>query len=152
MARALGVLLLLFVASLPATAGQDRASFKVSVRIPARALLASVGSAGGLEISPVDVAQGYKQVVVRYRVTGTGSRGYLLQIAPRIGLTRHVAVGGLGSEVLIGDSPVEIHRPAAGRLDAAYADDLVLSLRVVLEPEARPGRYPLPLELAALPL
>jgi hypothetical protein len=152
MARAFGVLVLLFAVSLPAAAGQARASFPVSVRVPARASITAVESAGDVHVSAADIARGYKEFSTRYRVVSTGARGYLLQIAPRIGLARHIEVGGLGGEVVIGDSPVEIHRPAAGRRDAAGADDLVLALRVVLDPEARPGRYPLPLELAALPL
>jgi len=152
MARLAGVLLLSFTAGLPAFAGQSSASFQVSVRVPASATLSVVESAGGVEISAEDVARGYKQVAVRYRVTGTGRRGYLLQVAPRLGVVRRIEIGSSGTATATGDIPLEIHRPADGCLAAGCADEAALILRLVLDPDARPGSYPLPVRLAALPL
>jgi hypothetical protein len=152
MARALGVLVLSLAAAPPAIAGQSRAGFAVSVRVPARATVTAVESPGALDISARDVERGYKEVATRYRVASTGARGYLLQLAPRIGLARRVEISGLGGEIVLGDTPLEIHRPADGSVEPGCADEFALALRVVLDPAARPGRYPMPVQLAALPL
>ena len=151
MARALGVLVLSLAVALPA-AGQARASFVVSVRVPARASVTALESAVALYISAEDVARGYKELATRYRVISTGARGYLLQIAPRIGLARRVGISGLGGEIVLGDTPIEIHRPAAVCVDRGCTDEFELALYVELDPATPPGRYPLPVQLAALPL
>jgi hypothetical protein len=152
MLRAIGVLVLSFASALPALAGQSRASFVVSVRILPRAVLPVVEQAGRVELSADDVERGYKQVAVHYRVSGTGPRGYLLQVARRTGLARRIEVDGLGGGLALGDIPLEIHRPAEGCVAAACTDDFALVLHVVLDADARPGSYPLPVQLAALPL
>lgn len=152
MARVAGVLLLSIAAALPAFAGQASASFTVSVRVLPSPTLSVIESASGVEISADDVARGHKQVAVRYRVTGTGLRGYLLQVAPKVGLVRRIEVGGPGTGTATGDIPLEIHRRADGCLAAGCVEEAALVLRLVLDPDARPGSYPLPVRLAALPL
>lgn len=152
MARALGVLVLSLAVALPAAAGQARASFAVSVQVPARASVTALESAGAFYISAEDVARGYKELATRYRVVSTGARGYLLQIAPRIGLARRVGISGLGGDIVLGDTPLEIHRPAAGCVERGCTDEFELALYVELDPATPPGRYPLPVQLAALPL
>lgn len=152
MARASGVLVLSLVLSLPAAAGEARASFAVSVRVPARAIVTAGESAGALHISAEDVARGYKEFASRYRVVSTGARGYLLQLAPRIGLARRVGIRGLGGEIVLGAAPLEIHRAATGCVDRGCTDEFEMALYVELDPATPPGRYPLPVQIEALPL
>lgn len=152
MARVLGVLLLSFAAALPAAAGQETARFTVSVRVPARAAVTTVEPAAVLEVSAADVERGYAELAARYRVDSTGTRGYLLQVAPRVGLADRVEISGLGVDVVLADLPIEIYRSAAGCGTRGCTDELALRLRLLLNPAARPGRYPLPVQLDARPL
>lgn len=148
MARCFGTLVLggllggLFAS--PALADPTRARFRVTVSVPASATVSVVGQTDALVVSEEDAARGFVVVPVRYRVTHNTRRGYLLQIAPRLGLASQVDVRGLGSGVVLREQPIELHRTGTDRVD-----DLALELRVSLEPGVRPGRYALPVELIA---
>lgn len=147
MARCLGALGLAVLLAAPAHADSTRARFRVTVSVPASATVSLLGQADALVVSEEDVARGFVVMPVRYRVTHNTRRGYLLQIAPRLGLAREVEVRGLGSGVVLHDQPMELHRDATDRVD-----DLALELRVSLEPGVQPGRYALPVQLMALAL
>jgi len=99
MARCLGALGLAVLLAAPALADSTRARFRVTVSVPASATVSLLGQADALVVSEEDVARGFVVVPVRYRVTRNTRRGYLLQIAPRLGLAREVEVRGLGSGV-----------------------------------------------------
>lgn len=147
MPRCLGALGLAVLLAAPALADTARATFRVSVTVPASASVRLVGPGDTLLVSDEDVTLGFVVVPVRCQVTRNTPRGYLLQIAPRLGLARQVEVRGLGSGVVVRDLPVELHRSGVERVE-----DLALELRVALEPAVRPGRYPLPVQLSALAL
>lgn len=148
MLRSFGsVLLLALVAGAGAHAETQRAGFLVAVTVPERVTLVAVSEPAQLSVSDADIQRGYKQVSARYAVTQNSERGWLLRLSPRLGLTRHVEVRGLGADVVMGHDSVEIFRRSApGR------EDLSLEFRFVLMPDAEPGSYDMPVELAATPL
>lgn len=147
MKRSTVAALLAALLAAPGHAAENRAAFTVSARVLARATLAVLEQPSRLELSAVDVERGYKDVSARYRVSHNGPRGYLLRLEPRIGLTYGVRVGGPSGEFLLTDIDVEIHQPVA-----IGVHEFALEYRFLLGPAARPGAYPLPLHLAAVPL
>lgn len=148
MLRSLGaVLLLALVAGAEARAGDQRATFTVSATVPERVMLEALEQPTRLVISAEDVRRGYKDVSARYAVSQNTERGWVLQLAPRIGITQQVEVRGLATDVVLRDQGVEVYRPAtAGR------EDISLDYRLVLDTDAEPGTYDMPVHVAATPL
>jgi hypothetical protein len=145
--RSMGVVALAALVAGPALADQARARFTVSAVVPKRVTLTALEEPSQLMLSAEDVERGYKELAVRYQVRHNDPRGYLLHLAPRIGLTRQVEVRGLASEVLLGDEEVAIRQASAAR-----RHDFELAFRFVLDPAARPGSYALPVHVTAAPL
>jgi hypothetical protein len=56
-------------------------------------------------------------------------------------------VRGLAAEVVLGDADLAIRQASVGHLH-----DFELAFRFVLDPAARPGAYPLPVYVSAVPL
>jgi hypothetical protein len=147
MKRLAEVLLLLAAVPCVATAGETRASFLVSATVLARASLEPVAQPAMLSVSGDDVARGYLDVAVAYRVSSNDPSGYMVRLAPRIGLTRSVEVAGLSTPIVMTDQVVEVVQPAARgpqRLD--------LRFRLVLEDSAVPGTYSMPVQLSVATL
>jgi hypothetical protein len=130
-----------------ARADTRQAQFLVQVTVPARAALAAVEQPTHLDVSQEDIDRGYLEVSARYVVESNSPQGWLLILSPRVGLTRRVEVRGLSDTVVVRDEGVEVFRP---RTDEA--ERLELDYRLVLEPEARPGTYDMPVHVAATPL
>jgi len=147
MGRSMGVVALAMLLASPALADQARARFTVSAVVPKRVTLAVLEQPAQLVLSDADIERGYKDVSARYRVRHNDPHGYLLHLAPRIGLTRYVEVRGLATEVQLGDADLAIRQASVGRLH-----DFELAFRFVLDPAARPGAYPLPVHVTAAPL
>ncbi len=147
MGRSMGVVALAALLAGPALADQARARFTVSAVVPKRVTLTVLEQPAQLMLSLEDIARGYKDVSARYQVRHNDPHGYLLHLAPRIGLTRHVEVRGLGTAVQLGDADLAIRQASAGRLH-----DFELAFRFVLDPAARPGAYALPIHVTAAPL
>jgi len=143
----MGALVVSVLLANPASADVGRASFKVIVAVPVRVELETMDQPALLTLTAEDLARGYKDVSARYRVTHNDRRGYLLQIAPRIGLAREVQVSGLGGPVVLQDEAVEIHRPGQD-----FEQEIALDFRFVLDDGARSGSFDLPVNVAALPL
>jgi hypothetical protein len=142
------ILLLALLAGPSARAADSRqARFVVQVNVPVRAALAPVEQPARLIVSEDDVARGYKDVSARYVVQSNSRRGWLLRLSPRLGVTRHVEVGGLSTAVVLQGESVEIHQP-----QALEPRDLELDYRFVLSPDAKPGNYELPILVSATPL
>ena len=141
------VLAVALAAGLPAQAGRDQARFTVSAFVPARVTLMAVDQPSALVISAEDLARGYKDVAATYRVDHNGRRGYLLGLSPRIGVTRQIEVQGLSAEVVVRGESVEIVQPGP-----PGSHELSLGFRFVLQADAVPGRYPLPVLVTAQPL
>ena len=147
MGRSMGVVALAALLAGPALADQARARFTVSAVVPKRVTLTALEQPAQLTLSVEDIERGYKDVSARYQVRHNDSHGYLLHLAPRIGLTRQIEVRGLASEVVLGDADLAIRQASAGRLH-----DFELAFRFVLDPAARPGSYALPVHVTAAPL
>jgi hypothetical protein len=143
----MGVVALAALLAGPALADQARARFTVSAVVPKRVTLTALEQPAQLTLSVEDIERGYKDVSARYQVRHNDSHGYLLHLAPRIGLTRHIEVRGLAAEVVLGDADLAIRQASAGRLH-----DFELAFRFVLDPAARPGSYALPVHVTAAPL
>jgi len=131
----------------PAMADQAQARFTVSAVVPKRVTLTALEQPAQLMLSVDDIERGYKDVSARYQVRHNDSRGYLLHLAPRVGLTRHVEVHGLGAAIQLGDADLAVRQASVGRLH-----DFELAFRFVLDPSARPGSYALPVHVTAAPL
>lgn len=134
-------------AALPAMAGEARANFTVSAIVPVRVTLAALDEPAELAISAADLERGYKDVAATYRVTHNDRRGYLLSLSPRVGLAREVEVQGLGAGLVVREETVEVLQNG---LPGSH--ELALGFRLVLDPAAVPGRYPLPVLVTARPL
>ena len=147
MGRSMGVVALAVLLAGPAIADQAQTRFTVSAVVPKRVTLTVLEQPAQLTLSSEDIERGYKEVSARYRVQHNDPHGYLLHLAPRIGLTRHVEVRGLATDVELGDTDLAIRQASAGRL---Y--EFELAFRFVLDPEARPGSYALPVHVTAAPL
>jgi hypothetical protein len=148
MLRSLGTLLLLaLVAGVAARADSREALFVVRADVPARATLEVIAQPTDLSVSEEDLARGYKDVSALYVVASNTRRGLLLRLSPRLGVTNHVEVRGPTGTYVVQDDSVEIYRPRA-----AEPEHLALDYRFVLAPGARPGRYELPILVAATPL
>jgi len=147
MGRSMGVVALAALLAGPALADQARARFTVSAVVPKRVTLTALEQPSELMLSVEDIERGYKDVFARYQVRHNDPHGYLLHLAPRIGLTRQIEVRGLAAEVVLGDADLAIRQASAGRLH-----DFELAFRFVLDPAARPGTYALPVHVTAAPL
>ena len=140
-------LTLTLATALPAMAGQARASFTVSVVVPARVTLAAIDQPSQITVSAADLERGYKDVSASYRVSHNDRRGYLLSLSPRLGVTREIEVQGLAAAWVLREDSVEIVQAAP-----PGSHEFALEYRLVLDPAAVPGRYPLPVLVTARPL
>lgn len=136
--------LVLAIASCPVSAEQGRAQFTVAVTVPVRVLLEVVEQPTELTLSADDVARGYKDVSARYRVRHNDRRGYLLQIAPRMGITSRIEINGLGAEMALRDEVLDVRRPGE-----TFEQELGLEFRFVLDAGVHPGTFELPVSVAA---
>jgi hypothetical protein len=130
-----------------AVAAERRSSFTVTVTVPPRVALTVLSEPASIDVTAEDLQAGYKDVVARYAVDGNDPRGYVLRVAPRLGLAARIEVSGLAAgAVTLAEQPIDVAKLGAadGMLDLRY--------RIVFESGSAPGRYALPLELAALPL
>ena len=147
MGRSMGVVALAVLLAAPVLADQAQTRFTVSAVVPKRVTLTVLEQPAQLVLSDSDIERGYKDVSARYQVRHNDRNGYLLYLAPRIGLTRQIEVRGLAAEVVLGDTDLAIRQASAGRLH-----DFDLAFRFVLDPAARPGSYALPVHVTAAPL
>jgi hypothetical protein len=148
MLRSLGaVLLLALMAGPSARADTEQAAFLVTATVPERVVLARVEHPSRLAISAADVLRGYKDVSARYVVSQNTERGWVLQLSPRIGITRHVEVRGLSRDLVLGNESVEVYRPGT-----AAREDIWLDYRLVLDVDVEPGTYDMPVHVTATPL
>jgi hypothetical protein len=143
----MGVVALAVLLAGPALADQARARFTVSAVVPKRVSLTTLEQPAQLVLSDEDIELGYKDVSARYQVRFNDRNGYLLQLAPRVGLTRQIEVRGLAAEVVLGDADLAIRQASVARLH-----EFELAFRFVLDPAARPGSYALPVHVTAAPL
>ena len=130
-----------------AAAEQGRTTFAVAVTVPVRVTLDVVEAPVALEITSQDVARGYKDVAVHYRVHHNDRRGYLLEIAPLDHVAQWIEVRGLDDTVVVRDDAVAIRRSGA-----EFDQDLALEMHFVLDPATQVGTFALPVRIAAKPV
>jgi hypothetical protein len=148
MLRSLGTFLLLgLVAGASARAETESETFGVTAIVLEKVALSIAGPVARFHVSETDVRRGFKDVRARYVIASTADRGYVLHLAPRLGLARRIEVSGLATLVVIQDQDVEVFQPRA-----VPARDLVLDYRVLLADTVRPGDYDWPVHVAATPL
>jgi hypothetical protein len=147
MLRSIGAMMLAAALANPASADQRQAGFQVGVTVPVRVTLEVVEQPTQLALTDEDVARGYKDVSARYRVRYNDRRGYLLRLAPRLGVTQYVEVRGLGGNIVLREAAIDISRAGA-----AFLQDLALEFHFVLDPSASPGIVELPVHVAATPI
>src|SRR5512143_3410980 len=133
MRRSIATLVLVMAGS-SASAEQGRSHFAVAVTVPVRVVLDVIDQPAELTLSAEDIARGYKDVSARYRVRHNDRHGYLLQIAPRLGITSRIEVHGLGAEMALRDEALDVRRPGE-----AFEQELTLEFRFVLDAAVRPG-------------
>jgi hypothetical protein len=147
MLRSLGcVLLLALMAGAAARADTEQARFAVTATIRERVAVAVATQPVRLSVSDADIRRGYKDISARYLVDSNAGRGYLLRLAPRLGLAERIEVAGLATPIVLRGDEVEIYRP-----QAAHERELVLDYRIVLAADVQPGSYELPVHVAASP-
>ena len=130
-----------------AEAGDDMATFRVSLQVPVRISMHSSGEPASVTITDDDLARGYLDVPARYHVSHNDRRGYLLQIVHLGGVAREVRVSGLGGTLVIAGDAVEVHRDGQ-----TFEQDVALEFRLVLAPGAQAGRFDWPVALSVQPL
>ncbi len=96
-----------------------------------------------LSVSLDDVARGYLDVDAAYRVSSNDPSGYMVRLVPRTGLTSSVEVAGLSTPIVMTDQSVEVIQPAALR-----PQTLALRFRLVLNDNAVPGTYAMPVQVS----
>lgn len=131
----------------PVWAEQGQGRFSVAVTVPARVTLEVIEQPAELSLTAQDVARGYKDVSARYLVRHNDRHGYLLQIAPRVGVTNHVEIRGLGAALVLRRDVIEIHQPGK-----EFLQEFELEFRFMLDGVIAPGIIELPLHVAAVPL
>ena len=138
------------VPALPARAGSVSASLAVSVVVPPRAILSVESEPSSLQITEEDVMRGYVEVPKASRVqvrTNTPS-GWLAELQVLQGPYRSIEVSGLGAPTQVNANGGWIAQPYPGTTRPV---PLELGYRFLLSPDARPGVYPWPVALAAMP-
>jgi hypothetical protein len=114
----------------------------VTARVTARASIDSVAQPTQFTVSAGDVDRGYVDLAAVYRVSSNDPAGYVVRLAPRVGLTRAIEVTGFGSPVVVRDDVVDVSQPAA-----LQPRELRLGFRLVLDEGALPGTYSWPVQL-----
>ena len=135
--------LIVGVAATAPAAATVSAGFVVSVQVVARTSIESVDEPASILLTAADLEQGYKILDVRYLVHTAGTSQYLLNIAPRTGLTDRIRIDGLGAPVELGDTDITVLQQVS-----ANVSELRLRLRLELRSGLAAGPYPLPVRLS----
>lgn len=139
----------LLAPALAVHAGTVSASLSVSVVVPARAVLSVESQPAGLQVTEADVARGYVEApgASLVRVRSNSPAGWLLEFQPLQGPYRALEVTGLGSPAQVSAAGGWLAQPYAGRTVVTAS----LGYRFFLSDDARPGVYPWPVGLTAIP-
>lgn len=143
MRRCTAALVLLAAMPVVAHAGEARSSLAVSAHVPSKVTLETLSQPAQLTVSEADIARGHVDLAAVYRVTSNDPAGYVVRLAPRVGLTQAVEVSGLASRVVMAEEVVEVSQPAALR-----PQQLNLGFRLLLDGSAVPGTYEVPVLVA----
>jgi hypothetical protein len=130
-------------------ASSTSATMSVSVQVQARTLLNVESQPPSLVLTEADMARGYVEVpaVSRIRVRSNDPSGYLLAFDVTAGPFTAIEVTGLGPAARISANGGWILRPFAGTQPVTSE----LTYRFLLASNVRPGTYPWPVALTAVP-
>jgi hypothetical protein len=134
----------IFAAVAPWTAPlADSAStrFLVSAQVAPRVSLQAQSWVQSLSVSAADLERGELELELGYRVASNDPRGYVLELAPRLGLAEVVAVEVDGTRAELTDTQLEFLQRDCGRCE------LRIRYRVRFREGLAPGDYPLPWQL-----
>ena len=146
-----GWLLLALVAALhfgTARAETASANLLVSAYVAPEASIEAIGTPDAVVLTAEDLALGYKDVSASYLVSSNVARGYMLRFSARTGLARAIEVRGLGAPIEVGVFGAEVPRFGL----TPHSDRISLQYRLHLTAEARPGKYAMPVAVAATSL
>lgn len=120
--------------------------FTVSAQVAPRVSLQADSPVRSLSVSTADLERGELEVELGYRVASNDPRGFVLELAPRLGLAEAVVVEIDGTRAELTDTQLEfLQRDCA-------SCELRIRYRVRLRDGLAPGDYPLPWELRARPI
>jgi hypothetical protein len=124
--------------------GSASTTLSVTITVVPRALLRTEYQAPSVTITEADVAQGYVDVprATRLQVRTNCANGYLLAFESTQPIFSAVQVSG-GDRVSLASGNARVFQPFP-----TTTDDMELSYRFVLAPDARPGEYPWPIAVS----
>ena len=146
MKRSIAVVLAAALAAPASADPRGDAVFTVAVTVPVRIALQASDVPTTVDLTAQDIARGYKDIAVRYRVRHNDRNGYALEIST-LDPARAVEVRVFDEDSVATGVVVAMRRTAA-----PFDDDLALRLRLVLDPTSAPGTFALPLAVVATPL
>lgn len=130
--------------ALPAETASTR--FTVSAQVAPRVSLQPDAQAHSLSISAADLARGELEIELGYRVASNDPRGFVLELAPRLGLAEAVAVEIDGTRAELTETQLEFVQRDCGRCE------LRIRYRLRLRAGLAPGDYPLPWQVRVRPI
>lgn len=133
----------------PTSASAASASVAVSAFVQPRAVVTVEAQPTSFAISEADVLRGYVDLpgASRIRVKTNSSGGYLLSLEIESECVTGVVLNGAGDPIQVTGGGGLVPRPYPG--PAAVVSDL--GYRFLLAADAKPGDYPWPVALSAMP-
>jgi hypothetical protein len=131
----------------PAFADPASAEISVGIRVQPSVELDVLEQPAAITVTRADVALGYKDIPVRYRVRHNDRRGYRLRIEPYTGFARRMELRGLDGTRDVPPQGIELQRQGA-----PFEQELVFEFRLLLDASSVAGTYEWPLRVAAATL
>ena len=126
-----------------------RGLLPVSATVMPYARLTAVVAPTSFAVSAEDVARGYVDIVEPTTfAVAHNTRGYVLEVYALLPIAAEIDVYGLPQQVRLAGTGGSIEHHTTG----TSGEQVALTYRVVLGPDARTGTYPWPLQLAVRPL
>lgn|SRR5450830_1829814 len=146
---AAAALLLVLAAIVPTSAAASSASVTVSAFVQPRASVTVEAQPGSLVISETDVRRGFVDLPTasRIRIRTNSIRGYLLSFEIESECVTGIVLDGAGDRIQVSAGGGLVPLPYPG--PAAVVSEL--GYRFLLSPDAKPGVYPWPVALSAMP-
>lgn len=129
-----------------AQSGSASATFTVSARVAPRAAIQPHPGDERLAVSVADLERGEIELVLAYQATSNDPRGFVLEVAPRLGFADAVVVELAGAQAVLTDTQLEFVQRDCARCE------LHIRYRVRLREGLAPGEYPLPWQVSARPI
>lgn len=128
-------------------AAESAAHMAVSVVVLPHASIAQVGGDAVVTVGPEDVQRGVIALEATYELRCNTRRGVALWFSPRQGLAHSIDIRLDQAVARLADQAVVLMHA-----DPAPRSTIVVNYDLRLAPGTPPGRYPLPVQVAAEPL